>query len=205
MTIGLIICGALGREVNALIKKHGWDAEIIGVPAVDHIFPQRIAPDVEKRILEARQQYKKLIVVFGDCGSGGALDKMLARHPDIQRVEGPDCYEMYSGALFDKLIEEEPGTYFLTDFMVRTFRGLILKSMGLDRYPELRQDYFGNYKRVVYLAQTHNDNLLQKAQEIGEYLELDFSVRYTGYGNMETRLTALMESNYSEGEQKNPK
>ena len=195
MTTGLIICGALGREVNAMIKKHNWDAEIIGVPAVDHVFPQRIAPDVEKRILEARQQYEKLIVVFGDCGSGGALDEMLARYPDIQRVAGPDCYEMYSGDLFEKLIEEEPGTYFLTDFMVRTFKGLILKSMGLDRYPELRQDYFGNYKRVVYLAQTHNEKLRQKAQEIAEYLELDFSVRYTGYGNMETRLTAMMEKN----------
>jgi len=193
MTTGLIICGALGREVNAMIKKHGWDAEIIGVPAVDHVFPQRIAPDVEKRILEARQQYEKLIVVFGDCGSGGALDKMLARYPDIQRVAGPDCYEMYSGDLFEKLIEEEPGTYFLTDFMVRTFKGLILKSMGLDRYPELRQDYFGNYKRVVYLAQTHDEKSHQKAQEIAEYLELDFAVRYTGYGNMEKRLAAMME------------
>lgn len=133
MTIGLIICGALGREVNYLIWKYGWDAEMIGVPAVDHIFPQRIAPDVEQRILDARKKHERLIVVFGDCGSGGALDRMLLRYPDIQHIDGPDCYEMYSGDLFEKLIDEEPGTYFLTDFMVRTFQVLILKSMGLDR------------------------------------------------------------------------
>lgn len=193
MTIGLILCGALGREVNALIKKHGWDAEMIGVPAVDHVFPQRIAPDVEQRILEARERYERLIVVFGDCGSGGALDKMLLRYPDIQRIAGPDCYEMYSGDLFEKLIAEEPGTYFLTDFMVRTFNGLILKSMGLDRYPQLRQDYFKNYKRVVYLAQTYDEDLLQKAQQIAKDLGLDFSVRYTAYGHLETRLLAMME------------
>ena len=193
MTTGLIICGALGREVNALIQKHGWDAEIIGVPAVDHVFPARIAPDVEQRILDARKKYERLIVVFGDCGSGGALDRMLVRYPDIQRISGPDCYEMYSGGLFKKLLEDEPGTYFLTDFMVRTFQGLILKNMGLDRYPELKQDYFKNYKRVMYLAQTHDEKLHQKAREIANYLELDFEARYTGHGHLETRLAAMME------------
>lgn len=193
MTIGLIICGALGREVKALIRKYNWDAEMIGVPAVDHVFPQRIAPDVEQRILDAHEKYERLIVVFGDCGSGGALDKMLERHPDIQRIDGPDCYEMYSGNLFEKLLAEEPGTYFLTDFMVRSFQGLILKSMGLDRYPELKQDYFKNYKRVVYLAQTHDEKLHQKAQKIADNLGLEFKVHYTSYGHLETRLVAMME------------
>lgn len=193
MTTGLIICGALGREVNALIEKYGWDAKIIGVPAIDHVFPQRIAPDVEQRIVEAREKYERLIVVFGDCGSAGALDKMLLRYPDIERIAGPDCYEMYGGDLFKKLIAEEPGTYFLTDFMVRTFQGLILKSMGLDRYPDLKQIYFHNYKRVVYLAQTHDEELRQKAEEIANDLGLDFTVRYTQYGHLETRLIALME------------
>ncbi len=193
MTVGLIICGALGREVNALIRKYGWDAEIIGVPAVDHLFPQRIAPDVEQRISITHEKYEKLIVVYGDCGSGGALDKMLLRHPDIQRIDGPDCYEMYSGDLFRKLLDEEPGTYFLTDFMVRSFNGLIVKSMGLDRYPELQQDYFKNYKRVVYLAQTQDEKLRQKAEGIAKKLGLEFIIRYTSYGHLETRLVALME------------
>jgi hypothetical protein len=194
MTIGFIICGALAREVNALIQKHGWDADLIGVPAVDHVFPERIAPDVEERIQEHQDTYERLIVVYGDCGSKGALDEMLSRYETIERIPGPDCYEMYGGTLMDTLREEEPGTYFLTDFMVRTFFGLIIKSMGLDRYPDLKDMYFQNYKRVVYLAQTEDEKLQQKARKIAEYMELPLEIRYTGYGLLEERLVELVES-----------
>lgn len=192
MTTGLIICGALGREVTELIKKHGWDAEIIGVPAVDHVFPERIAPHVEQRILSLREQYERLIVVFGDCGSKGALDEMLNRYEDIERIAGPHCYEMYGGDLFNELMAEEPGTYILTDFMIRTFQGLIIKSMGLDRFPELRNTYFRNYKRIVYLAQTDDPEHQQKAQGIAAYLGLPLEIRKTGYGFLESRLIAMM-------------
>ncbi|MBT3391187.1 MAG: DUF1638 domain-containing protein [Chloroflexi bacterium] len=195
MTTGLIICGALGREVVALIKKHGWDAQVIGIPAVDHVFPQRIAPDVEKRILELSEQFDRLIVVFGDCGSRGALDEILARYPDIERIAGPHCYEMYGGELFEQLITEEPGTYILTDFMVRTFQGLILKSMGLHKYPQLKGEYFKNYKRVVYLAQSEDPKLIQKAHRVAAYLELPLEIRYTGFGLLEERLIAMMQQN----------
>ena len=195
MTTGFIICGALGREVIDLIQKYGWDAQVIGIPAVDHVFPQRIAPDVEKRITELQEQYERLIVVFGDCGSRGALDEMLSRYPDIERIAGPHCYEMYGGELFEQLITEEPGTYILTDFMVRTFQGLILKSMGLHKYPQLKGEYFKNYKRVVYLAQSENPKLIQKAHEIAKYLELPLEIRYTGIGLLEERLIAMMQQN----------
>jgi hypothetical protein len=195
MTTGLIICGALGREVVALIKKHGWDAQVIGIPAVDHVFPQRIAPDVEKRILELSEQFDRLIVVFGDCGSRGALDEILARYPDIERIAGPHCYEMYGGELFEQLITEEPGTYILTDFMVRTFQGLILKSMGLHKYPQLKGEYFKNYKRVVFLAQSEDPKLIQKAHKVAAYLELPLEIRYTGFGLLEERLIAMMQQN----------
>ena len=195
MTTGLIICGALGREVVALIKKHGWDAQVIGIPAVDHVFPQRIAPDVEKRILELSEQFDRLIVVFGDCGSRGALDEILARYPDIERIAGPHCYEMYGGELFEQLITEEPGTYILTDFMVRTFQGLILKSMGLHKYPQLKGEYFKNYKRVVFLAQSEDPKLIQKAHKVAAYLELPLEIRYTGFGLLEERLIAMMQPN----------
>jgi len=194
MTTGLIICGALGREVTDIINKHGWDAEVIGIPAVDHVFPERIAPHVEGRISALREQYERLIVVFGDCGSKGALDDALSRYDDIERIAGPHCYEMYGGELYNELMAEEPGTYILTDFMVRTFQGLIIKSMGLDRYPELRETYFRNYKRVVYLAQTDDPDYRAKAQEIGEYLGLPLEIRQTGYGLLETRLIELMEN-----------
>lgn len=191
MTTGFIICGALGREVLGIIAKHGWDAEVAAVPAIDHTFPGRIAPDVEARILALRDKYERLIVVYGDCGSRGALDAVLAEH-DIPRVAGPHCYEMYGGEVFEELMEEEPGTYFLTDFMVRTFQGLILKSMGLDRYPELKEEYFRNYRRLVYLAQDPDPELEEKARSIAEYLELPLEIRPTGYGLLEERLAALM-------------
>ena len=192
MTTGLILCGALGREVKTLIEKHSWDAEMIGVPAIDHVFPERIAPDVEALIVKWQEKYARIIVVFGDCGSYGALDKMLARYPDIERISGPHCYEFYGGKTFQTLMAEEPGTYILTDFMVRNFRGLISKSMGLDRFPELRQAYFRNYKRVVYLAQTSDSRLRQKAEEIASDLELPLEIRETGYGPFESRLKSLI-------------
>ena len=186
--IGLIICGALGHEVVDLIGRHGWDAEIAAVPAHVHLFPEQIAPKVEQRILELRQKYERLIVVFGDCGSGGALDVVLAKYPDIERIAGLHCYEWYGGDLFQELLDEEPGTYFLTDFMVRGFRGTILKGMGLDKYPELREMYFQNYKRVVYLVQKPDPALLEQAKAAAHYLRLPLEIRATGYNLLEKRL-----------------
>lgn len=194
MTTGLIICGALGKEVSDIVKKYGWDAQVISVPAVVHVFPEQIALKVEKRILELRDRFERLLVVFGDCGSKGALDEMLKKYPDIERIAGPHCYEMYGGELFANLIKEEPGSYILTDFMVRTFQGLIMKSMGLDRFPELKKDYFRNYKRVVYLAQHDIDDYRQRAQEIADYIELPMITIQTGYGPFEERLIKLMNS-----------
>ncbi len=193
MTTGFIICGALGREVLDIIRKHGWDAEVLGVPALDHNYPDRIAPDVEKRINAYREKYDRLIVVFGDCGSRGALDALLARFPDIERIEGPHCYEMYGGQMFHDLMEEELGTFFLTDFLLRGFEGLFIKEMGLDRFPQLRDDYFAHYKRVVYLAQNPTPELLKKAQEVADYLKLTLEVRVTGYGLLEERLVEMVE------------
>ncbi len=191
MTTGFIICGVLAREVLDIIAKYGWDAEVTSISAVDHVYPERIAPDVEAQILALRQRYERLIVVFGDCGSAGALDDVLARH-NIERIEGPHCYEMYGGAAFERLTAEEPGTYFLTDFMVRAFRGLIMKSMGLHRFPELKADYFRHYKRVVYLVQKPEPRLLERAKAIAAYLELPLEIRTTGYNYLEERLRALM-------------
>jgi len=192
MTTGLIICGALGREVVDLVQKYGWDADVVGVSATDHLYPTRIAPDVEGRILQLRDVYARLIVVFGDCGSMGALDKVLERH-DIERIDGPHCYEMYAGRHFQRLLDEEPGTFFLTDFLARSFKGSVIKGMGLDRFPELKDDFFGNYKRVVYLAQNPDEKLMAKAQRAADYLGLPLEVHRTGLGLLEERLVALME------------
>lgn len=188
MTVGLITCGALGKEVVSLIKKHEWDAEVIGLPAINHTFPERIAPQVEGKITAHREEYQGLIVVYGDCGSKGELDRVLQNYPEIERLKGPHCYEMYAGQDYHELLDEEPGTFFLTDFMVRTFQGLIIKSMGLDRYPELKEDYFRNYQRVVYLAQQPSEELRQKAHHIADYLDLPLRIQHTGFGALEDRL-----------------
>jgi hypothetical protein len=156
-----------------------------------HLYPERIAPNVEKRILELRNRYERLIVVYGDCGTYGALDAVLEKY-NIQRIAGPHCYEMYAGKRFEQLMEEEAGTYFLTDFLVRKFQGTIIRGMGLDRFPELKHDYFRNYTRLVYLAQNGDLKLREKAQEIADYLELPLEIHPTGYGPLEERLVKLM-------------
>ncbi len=191
MTTALIICGALAREVLDMVQKHGWDAEVFGIPAIDHMFPERIAPDVEKRFLELKSQFERTIVVFGDCGSRGALDEMLTRH-GLERMDGPHCYEMYGGRLFHDLMDEEPGTFFLTDFLVRSFNGTVMKGLGLDRFPELKEEYFRHYKRLVYLVQNEEPELAVKARQIAAYLGLPLEIRTTGYGLLEERLVALM-------------
>lgn len=186
------MCGALAREVMAIIDRHGWDVDLVGVPAIDHMYPERIAPDVDKRFQELRQKYDRIFVLFGDCGSRGALDQWLKRY-GIERIEGPHCYEMYAGRKFQELMDEEPGTFFLTDFLVRAFRGTVLKGLGLDRYPDLRDEYFRNYRRLVYLVQKEDPALLIKAQQIADDLSLPLEIRHTGYGLLEQRLVAKME------------
>jgi hypothetical protein len=139
-----------------------------------------------------RDQVEQVIVVYGDCGTGEMLDAMLDEE-GVQRIAGPHCYEMYAAEKFDGLMQEELGTFFLTDYMVRSFYHLVIEGLGLDEHPELRDDYFRRYKRVVYLAQTNDPNLLLKAQRAAESLRLPLEVRHTGYGALEQRLLDLID------------
>ena len=191
MKTAFIICGALAREVLDISKKYGWEAEVFGVPAIVHMHPERIAPSVDKRLQEIKAQFDRVIVVFGDCGSQGALEWVLEQY-NLERVDGPHCYEMYGGDIFHNLMDEEPGTFFLTDYLVRGFQGTIIKGLGLDRYPELQADYFRNYTRLVYLIQNREDDLARKAEEIATFLQLPLVIQETGYGLLEERLVALM-------------
>jgi hypothetical protein len=186
-----IMCGALAREVLDIIAKYGWEVDVVGVPALDHMYPERIAPDVEKRFLELKARYERIIVVFGDCGSRGTLDVVLEKY-GLERLDGPHCYEFYGGQAFQELLDEEPGTFFLTDFLLRGFEGLVIKGLGLDRFPQLKEDYFRHYKRLVYLVQNEDPTLLAKAQEVADYMELPLETRHTGYGLLEERLVELM-------------
>ena len=188
----LIVCGALAREVLALRDKHGWEADVLGVPALLHNRPDRIPGAVLERIREARAAYDRVLVVYGDCGTGGLLDRALEQE-GVERIAGPHCYEMYAGHEFDKLMAEAPGTFFLTDYMVRSFDHLVIEGLGLDRHPELRDDYFHNYTRVVYLAQQDDPALQARAQQAAARLGLPLTIRQVGYGALERRLEAWFE------------
>ncbi len=191
MITALIACGALAREVLALKEKHGWDADVLGVPSLLHNTPDRIPEAVRERIHEARAHYDRVIVAYGDCGTGGLLDQMLAAE-GVERVAGPHCYEMYANGQFEQLMAEQPGTYFLTDYLVQSFDHLVVEGMGLDRFPELRDEYFRNYTRVVYLAQRDDPALQARAQWAAGVLGLPLEIRLAGYGALETRLLELM-------------
>ncbi len=191
--VALVICGALGKEVKIMVDEHGWDVDIYGVPAMHHLYPKKIVEAVERRLDELSGRYRLVVVVYGDCGTAGALDAALERHGAV-RLRGPHCYEMFAGKDFDRLTDEQPATFFLTDWLVRNFERAVIRGLGLDRYPDLKPVYFGNYTNLLYLAQLPNEDLLAKAREIARYLELPLEVRFVGFGELETRLAALVEA-----------
>ncbi|MCS6848842.1 MAG: DUF1638 domain-containing protein [Anaerolineae bacterium] len=192
MRVAFVLCGALAREVIDIARRHGWNVSFYGVDAQAHMRPERIAPLVERKLRELIPRCDRVVVIYGDCGTGGALDDVLRRY-NVPRIAGPHCYEMYAGAVFDAMMDEEPGTFFLTDFLLQGFDGLVWKGLGLDRFPELKETYFANYRRVVYLAQRGDDGLASKARAVAERLGLPLEIRHTGYGALETRLVTLMD------------
>jgi len=195
--VAFVLCGALAREVIPIARRHGWDVALFGVAARDHMVPTRIAPDVERRLRELIPRFARVVVIYGDCGSAGRLDEVLERY-NVPRIAGPHCYEMYGGGAFERLMDEQPGTFFLTDFLVRGFEGTVWKGLGLDRFPELKDIYFANYTRLVYMVQHEDAALLDKAQTIAQMLGLPLELRRTGYGLLETRLVELMSEIHQE-------
>jgi hypothetical protein len=182
----LIACGALAREVLALIRLNGWShMELACLPAHLHNTPQRIPEAVRAKIRAARNKYEKVLVLYGDCGTGGVLDQVLADE-GIERIPGPHCYAFYSG-LDDFLAqaEAEPACFYLTDYLARHFERLVLQGLGLDRHPELLPLYFGNYEKLVYLAQMPDAQLEQQAKAAALRLGLAYEHRPTGYGGLQ--------------------
>ena len=192
-SVALLICGALGKEVKTIVDEHGWDVDIYGVPAMHHYYPKKIVDAVERRLEQLSGRYRRVVVVYGDCGTAGALDPVLERHGAV-RLRGPHCYEMFAGENFDQLAEEQPATFFLTDWLVRNFERAVVRGLGLDRYPDLKPVYFGNYTNLLYLVQFPSDALAAKAREIAAYLELPLEIRFVGFGELETRLAELVKA-----------
>jgi hypothetical protein len=177
----VIACGALAREVLALKLDH---IDVACLPAQLHNHPQRIPGAMRAKIHANREAYDEILCLYGDCGTGGELDRVLAEE-GVSRIEGAHCYAFYAGdEAFSRLMEDEPGTYFLTDFLVRHFDALVIRGLGLDRHPELRDDYFGNYRRVVHLAQFEDADLETKARAAAERLGLAYERRFTGLGGI---------------------
>lgn len=179
----IVACGALARELVAVVRASRFaHLHVACLPAILHNHPDRIAAAVRAKIRANRAHYDRILCLYGDCGTGGELDRVLADE-GVARIEGAHCYAFYAGALdFDALMDEEPGTFFLTDYLVRHFDRLVIAGLGLDRFPELLPTYFGHYRRVVYLAQTDSSDLAAKARAAADRLGLAFEQRSTGFG-----------------------
>ena len=181
----LIACGALARETLAAIEANGLrHVEVTCISALLHNRPERIPEAVRAKIREHKAEYERIMVLYADCGTGGVLDQVLAEE-GVERIGGPHCYAFYAGQqVFDALADAEPGTCHLTDFLTRQFDTLVIEGLGLDRHPELLELYFGNYRRLIYLAQTEDPALQAQARAAAERLGLEYEYRFTGLGEL---------------------
>jgi hypothetical protein len=188
----VIACGALAREVLALRLEH---IDVACLPAQLHNHPRRIPEAMRAKIRANRADYDEILCLYGDCGTGGELDRVLIEE-GVTRIDGPHCYAFYAGEeAFSRLAEEEPGTFYLTDFLVRHFDALVIRGLGLDRFPQLRDDYFGNYRRVVHLAQFDDAVIAAQARAAAERLGLAYERRFTGLGGIRAFLDRATQTN----------
>lgn len=185
----IIACGALARELAALIEANGWKhVQVQCLPANLHNRPEEIPNAVHEKIRAGRERFEHILVAYADCGTGGLLDRVLEEE-GVPRLPGAHCYDVYAGrAAFAALADAEPGTFYLTDFLVRHFDRLVIRELGIERHPELASQYFGNYRRLVYLAQREDTQLLEKARQAADRLGLAFEYRFTGYGDLEQEI-----------------
>ena len=188
----LIACGALAREILDLKAANGWThLDLTCLPAKYHLYPEKITDAVRAAVARHRDSYDEIFVVYADCGTGGTL-QAACDELGVQMIAGPHCYSFFEGNdRFSEIAEDEFTAFYLTDFLVRQFDAFIVKPMGLDRHPDLRDMYFGNYEKLVYQAQTDDPELTAKARRCAERLGLRFERRLTGYGDLETSLAAL--------------
>jgi hypothetical protein len=185
-------CGALGRELVALTADL-LSVEIACLPPDLHNRPDGIPGAVRDRIRRGRADgFDQVFVAYADCGTGGLLDRVL-EDEGVERLPGAHCYEFFAGrTAFAEMADDEPATFWLTDFLARNFERLVIRGLGIDRHPELESVYFGNYRRVVYLSQTDDPELLDLAREAADRLGLAFEHRHTGYGELATSLQAAV-------------
>ena len=188
----VIACGALGGPIREIAARRGWPIELHCLPALLHNRPAAIAPEVERLAVAAQARGLPVAIGYADCGSYGALDELSGRL-GLRRLPGLHCYDLLAGPdRMAALFEAEPGTYVLTDFLVRSFRRTVLAGLGLDRYPELWPDYFGHYRRVVWLAQSRDPALDAEAEAVADQFGLPLTVIDTGTARLERELELLL-------------
>ncbi len=187
----LIACGAVAQDTATLVRVHGWDADVHGISSELHMTPQDIGPAVEAKLRALLPDYDRVVVVYGDCGTGGRLDEVLARYPAV-RPAGAHCFAWYAGELFRRFAEE-PGIYFLTDWLVQNWDRAVIKALGIDRYPWMAERYFGNLERVLFVRQHPDAEREEKARAIAAFMGKPLEIHDLGIRPLEELLTPLME------------
>lgn len=188
----VIACGMIAREVLAVKEQLGLDhLDLTCLPAEFHFYPDRIAPAMDKAIEKAKADgYSNIFVGYADCGTGGLLDRVCEKH-GVERMAGPHCFAFYQGMdAYAKVADDDMMSFYMTDFLCRQFDAFFMKPLGLDRHPELIKDYFGNYEKLVYIAQTDDPELDKVAEKAARMLGLVYERRSTGYGDLTTELAS---------------
>ena len=190
--VHVIACGAIAREILAVTRINQLDhIDLHCLPAIYHSYPQKIAPALEEAIANARSRgFERIFIGYADCGTGGLIDKICERE-GIERLSGPHCYSFFAGNEAFAARDDDITSFFLTDFLARQFEAFVIAPLGLDRHPELRDMYFGNYRKVVYLSQEEDPALQEKAKAAAAYLGLDYEYRFTAYGDLARELLTV--------------
>jgi hypothetical protein len=191
-TVALIACGAISQPSKQIVDRRGWDVDIYPLPPLLHNRPDLIAGEVEQLAVQLQGEYEAVAVAYADCGTYGALDEVCERLA-MRRLDGLHCYDVYGGAeRLRQFFDEQPGTYVLTDYLVRSFVRSVIVELGLDRYPDLRDAYFGNYTRVIWLAQDPDDELDELAHRAADVMGLPLTRIDVGTTGLENELERLV-------------